>query len=113
MTEIKLTEKEEKAVASVVSFFQGLKDCPKDEKEKYIIENAFVVRNIIAFKKLEPKNTYALLSSTIIHNIIPYLIAKDDEKISDVAERIDNQTNDMLKNLVEELKKENIDKKTE
>ena len=105
MTEIKITDKEEKIIASVVAFFQGLKDCPFDKKEKYLIDNAFMARNIVAFKNLEPKNAYALVSSTIIHNIIPYLIAKDDEKIDDVAERIDKQTDEMLNKVVEELKK--------
>ena len=104
MVEMKLTDKEEKVVASVVSFFQGLKDCPKEQKDRYILDNAFMARNVVAFKNLEPKNSYALLSSTIIHNIIPYLIAKDDEKIDDVAERIDNQTDEMLKTVVEELR---------
>lgn len=100
---VKLTDKEEKVLASVVSFFQGLKDCPKEKKEKYLIDNAFMSRNMVAFKNFEPKNCYVLLSSTIIHNIIPYLVAKDDEKIDDVAERIDKQTDEMLKNLIEEL----------
>ena len=115
MTEMKLTDKEEKVVASIVSFFQGYRDCPKEDKEKFILDNAFMARNIIAFKNLEPKNAYVLLSSTIIHNIIPYLVAKDGEKIDDVAERIDNQTDEMLKGLVEELKNENseIEQKTE
>ena len=85
MTEIKLTDKEEKVVASIVSFFQGYRDCPKENKEKFILDNAFMARNIIAFKNLDPKNAYVLLSSTIIHNIIPYLVAKDEEKIDDVA----------------------------
>ena len=107
MTEMKLTDKEEKVVASVVSFFQGLKDCPKEEKETFILNNAFASRNIIAFKNLEPKNAYALLSSTIIHNIIPYLVAKDDEKIDEVAERIDKQTDEMLSNVIKELKEIN------
>ena len=83
MTEMRLTDKEEKVVETVVSFFQGLKDCPKEQKEKYLIDNAFISRNIIAFKNLEPKNAYALLSSTIVYNIIPYLLAKDGEKIDD------------------------------
>lgn len=109
MTEMKLTEKEEKAVASVVSFLQGYKDCKKEDKEKYIIENAFIVRNLIAFKNFEPNNAYALLSSTIIHNIIPYLVAKDDESIDEVAERIDNQTTEMLKTMINEFK-ENTEK---
>ena len=103
MTEIKLTDKEEKVVASIVSFFQGLKDCPKEQKETYILNNAFMTRNIIAFKNLEPKNAYVLLSSTIIHNIIPYLVAKDDEKIDEVAERIDSKTDEMLKEVVKEF----------
>ena len=103
MTEIKLTNKEELAIASIVSFFQGLKDCPKENKEKYIYDNAFIVRNIVAFRKLEPKNAYLLLSATILHNIIPYLIAKDDEKIDDVAERIDNKTNEMLNDAIKEI----------
>ena len=57
----------------------------------------------MAFKNLEPKNAYALLSSTIIHNIIPYLVAKDGEKIDEVAERIDSKTDEMLKEVVKEL----------
>ena len=73
MTEMKLTDKEEKVVASIISFFQGYKDCPKEDKEKFILDNAFMARNIIAFKNLEPKNAYVLLSSTIIHNIIPFI----------------------------------------
>ena len=28
--DVKLTEKEEKAIATVVAFFQGLKDCKKE-----------------------------------------------------------------------------------
>lgn len=108
MTEMKLTDKEEKVVASIISFFQGYKDCPKEDKEKFILDNAFMARNIIAFKNLELKNAYVLLSSTIIHNIIPYLVAKDGEKIDDVADRIDKQTDEMLKDLIEELNKDKI-----
>ena len=104
MTEMKLTEKEEKAIASVISFLQGYKDCKKEDKEKYIYENAFIVRNLIAFKNFEPNNAYALLSSSIIHNIIPYLVAKDNESIDEVAERIDNKTTEMLKSMIDELK---------
>jgi len=107
MTEIKLTNKEEKVVASIVSFFQGLKDCPKEQKEKFLLDNAFMARNVVAFKNLEPRNAYALLSSTIIHNIIPYLMSKDDEKIDEVAERIDSKTNEMLKEVVRELQENN------
>lgn len=103
MVEMKLTEKEEKVTASVISFLQGYKDCPKEKKEEYIINNAFMARNVIAFKNLEPKNSYAFVSSYIIHNMIPYLVAKDDEKIDEVAERIDNKVEDLMREMIKEL----------
>ena len=34
MVDVKLTEKEEKAIATVVAFFQRLKDCKKEDEEK-------------------------------------------------------------------------------
>lgn len=109
---MKVTEKEEKVVASVISFLQGFKDCPSDKKDKFILDNAFVARNMIAFKNFEPKDSYVLLSSMIIHNMIPYLIAKDDEKIDDVAERIDKETDKMMNDMIEELKLKNTSNET-
>ena len=105
--DIKLTTKEQKIVDSINAFLQGYKDCKKEDRKEYIYKNAFMVRNIIAFKNIEPKNAYAYMSSLIIHNIIPFIVAKEDEDISDVAERIDNKTNQMLKELIMENKEKN------
>ena len=90
--DVKLTEKEEKAIATVVAFFQGLKDCKKEDEEKYLTENAFASRMILSFGKAEPKNAHTILSSALINNIIPYLVAKKEDSIDKIAEEFDKKT---------------------
>ena len=99
--DIKLTEKEEKAVATVVAFFQGLKDCKKEDEEKYLTENAFASRMILSFGKAEPKNSYTILSSAIINAVIPYLVANKEDSIDKIAEEFDKKTDEMLKGVIE------------
>jgi len=101
MVNIKLTEKEEKAVATVIAFFQGLKDCKKEDEEKYLLDNAFASRMILSMGKAEPKNAYTVLSAYLIQNIIPYLVAKKDDSIDEIAENFDNKTDEMLKEMLD------------
>ena len=98
--DVKLTEKEEKAIATVVAFFQGLKDCKKEDEEKYLIENAFASRMILSFGKAEPKNAHTILSSALINNIIPYLIAKKGDSIDKIAEAFANTTDKMMEDVI-------------
>lgn len=101
--DVKLTEKEEKAIATVVAFFQGLKDCKKEDEEKYLIENAFASRMILSFGKVEPKNAHTILSSALINNIIPYLVAKKEDSIDNIAEEFDNKTNEMMEKVFKDM----------
>ena len=101
MVDIKLTEKEEKAVATVIGFFQGLKDCKKEDEEKYLTENAFASRMILSFGKAEPKDAHVVLSSYLIQNIIPYWVAKKEDSIDKIAEEFDKKTDEMMKQVVE------------
>lgn len=103
--DIKLTEKEEKAVATVVAFFQGLKDCKKEDEESYLMENAFASRMILSFGKAEPKNAHTVLSSALINAIIPYLVANKEDSIDSVAEEFDKKTDEMLKDVIENRNK--------
>ena len=98
--DVKLTEKEEKAIATVVAFFQGLKDCKKEDEEKYLIENAFASRMILSFGKAEPKNAHTILSSALINNIIPYLVAKKEDSIDKIAEEFDKKTDKMMEDVI-------------
>lgn len=98
--DIKLTEKEEKAIATVVAFFQGLKDCKKEDEEKYLTENAFASRMILSFGKAEPKNAHTVLSSALINNIIPYLVAKKEDSIDEIAEEFDKKTDKMMEDVI-------------
>lgn len=100
VVDVKLTEKEEKAIATVVAFFQGLKDCEKEDEEKYLLENAFASRMILSFGKAEPKNAHTILSSTLIINIIPYLVANKEDSIDDIAEDLDNKTDKMMEDVL-------------
>lgn len=103
--DIKLTEKEEKAVATVVAFFQGLKDCKKEDEESYLMENAFASRMILSFGKAEPKNAHTILSSVLINAIIPYLVANKEDSIDKIAEEFDKKTDEMLKGVIENRNK--------
>jgi hypothetical protein len=98
--DVKLTEKEEKAIATVVAFFQGLKDCKKEDEEKYLIENAFASRMILSFSKAEPKNAHTILSSALINDIIPYLVAKKEDSIDKIAEEFDKKTDKMMEDVI-------------
>jgi hypothetical protein len=98
--DIKLTEKEEKVIATVVAFFQGLKDCKKEDEESYLMENAFASRMILSFGKAEPKNAHTILSSSIIYNILPYLVAKKEDFIDKIAEEFDKKTDEMLNDVL-------------
>ena len=100
VVDVKLTEKEEKAIATVVAFFQGLKDCEKEDEEKYLLENAFASRMILSFGKAEPKNAHTVLSSALINNIIPYLVANKEDSIDDIAEDFDNKTDKMMEDVL-------------
>lgn len=100
VVDVKLTEKEEKAIATVVAFFQGLKDCEKEDEEKYLLENAFASRMILSFGKAEPKNAHTVLSSALINNIIPYLVANKEDSIDDIAEDFDNKTDKMMEDIL-------------
>ena len=93
--DIKLTEKEEKAIATVVAFFQGLKDCKKEDEEKYLTENAFASRMILSFG-----NAHTILSSALINNIIPYLVAKKEDSIDEIAEEFDKKTDKMMEDVI-------------
>lgn len=103
--DIKLTEKEEKAIATVVAFFQGLKDCKKEDEESYLMENAFASRMILSFGKAEPKNAHTILSSALINAIIPYLVANKEDSIDSIAEEFDKKTDEMLKGVIENRNK--------
>ena len=109
---IKLTEKEEKAIATVVAFFQGLKDCKKEDEEKYLIENAFASRMILSFGKAEPKNAHTILSSALINNIIPFLVAKKEDSMDKIAEEFDKKTDKMMEDIIKH-RNEIIDKVVE
>jgi len=113
LVNIKLTEKEEKAIATVVAFFQGLKDCDEGKKEEYLLQNSFASRMILSFGKTEPKDTHAVLSSALIQNIIPYLVARKDDSIDEIAEEFDKKTDDMMKEVLEkrnEILKPSVEK---
>lgn len=101
MTNVKLTEKEEKAVATIIAFLQGLKDCKKEDEEKYLLDNAFASRMILSFGKTESKDTYMIFSSAVIQAIIPYLVADKNDSIDKIAEDFDNKTNEMMNNIIE------------
>ena len=124
LLKMNLTEKEEKAIATVVAFFQGLKDCKKEDEEKYLTENAFASRMILSFGKAEPKNAHTILSSALIQNIIPYLVAKKEDSIDKIAEEFDKKTdkmmedvikhrNEIMNKVVEEKAKEDVKKSSE
>ena len=100
MINVKLTEKEEKAIATVVAFLQGLKDCKKEDEETYLLDNALACRTILSFGKSDSKNTHTILSSHLILNMIPYLVAKKNESIDKVAEDFDDKTDKMMEDLV-------------
>lgn len=58
---VKLTEKEEKIINSVIVFFQGLKNCDsKEKRDEYLLNNAFMSRMTLTFGKTEPKDTYMI-----------------------------------------------------
>lgn len=113
MVNIKLTEKEEKAVATVIAFFQGLKDCKKEDEEKYLLDNAFASRMILSVGKADPKNSYTVLSAYLIHNIIPYLVAKKDDSIDNIAENFDTKTDGMLEEMLNNTRNEIMNKVAE
>ena len=114
MIDVKLTEKEEKAVATVVAFMKGLKDCKtKEDEEKYLVENTFASRMILSFGKAEPKDAYVILSSTIINNIIPYLVANKEDSIDEIAERFDKKTDEMMNDMIKHLESKKEENKTE
>ena len=98
---VRLTEKEEQAVATVVAFMQGLKDC--ENKEKYLTDNAFASRMILSFGKAEPNATYTILSSAIINSIIPYLIADKEDSIDEIAEEMDKKTDEMMEDIMNKI----------
>ena len=98
--EIKLTTKEEKVMKSLDNFLQKYKECKKEDRKQYLYNNAFLVRNILSFKNLEPKDAHLHMVSMIIHNIIPFIMANENEDIDIVTDLIDNKTNEMLRNLI-------------
>jgi hypothetical protein len=99
LVDIRLTEKEEKALATVVSFLQGLKDCNKEDEYEYLLQNAFASRMILSIGKAEPKDAYTILSSALIQNMIPYLVADKEDFIDDIAEEFDKKTDEMMKDV--------------
>ena len=100
MIHVKFTEKEEKTIATVIAFLQGLKDCKKEDEEKYLLDNAFACRSILSFGKMEPDKTYSLLSSRLILNMIPYLVAKKEDSIDDIAKDFDDKTDEMMSDVM-------------
>ena len=104
MVDIKITEKEEKAVAMVVAFMQGLKDC--EDKEKYLLDNALAARMVLSFGKTNPNDAHAVLSAYVINNLIPYLAAKKEDSIDKIAEEFDKKTDEMMKEMVAKLSKD-------
>lgn len=96
LLKMNLTEKEEKAIATVVSFLQGLKDCKKEDEEKYMIDNAYACRMIMSFGA-RPNESYTVLASNIINAIIPYLIADKTSSIDKIAEDMDKETEKIFK----------------
>ena len=114
MIDVKLTEKEEKVVATIVAFMQGLKECEtKEDEEKYLVENTFASRMILSFGKAEPKDAYVVLSSTIINNIIPYLVAKKEDSIDEIAEMFDKKTDEMMNDMIKHLESKKTENKEE
>ena len=96
---IRLTGKEKKAITAIISFLQGLKDCKEDEKEQYLLDNAFASRMILSFENIEPKDTYTVLSASVIQAMIPYLVANKDDSIDKIAEEFDKKTDEMMKDI--------------
>ena len=96
---IRLTGKEKKAITAIISFLQGLKDCDEDKKEQYLLDNAFASRMILSFENTEPKDTYTVLSASVIQAIIPYLVAKKDDSIDEIAESFDKKTDEMMNDI--------------
>lgn len=113
LLKMNLTEKEEKAIATVVSFLQGLKDCKKEDEEKYIIDNAYACRMIMSFGA-RPNESYTVLASNIINAIIPYFIADKTSSIDKIAENIDKETEKIFKeNMISIVNKSDSNEKNE
>lgn len=105
---VKLTEKEEKIINSVIVFFQGLKDCDsKEKRDEYLLNNAFMSRMTLTFGKTEPKDTYMIFSSALIQNIIPYLVAEKNDSIDEIAKNFDEKTDAMLEDMLKDALEEN------
>jgi hypothetical protein len=100
LVNVKLTEKEEKVVATIIAFFRGLKECKKEEEFDYILQNAFASRMILSFGKAEPKDAHTILASYIIQNIIPYLVADKEDSIDEISEEFDKKTDEMMKDVI-------------
>lgn len=101
MIDVKLTEKEEKAIFTVIGFLQGLKDCKKEDEEKYLLDNAFASRMILSLGQTDSKDTHMILASSMIQSIIPYLVADKNDSIDKIAEDFDNKTTEMMKDVME------------
>ena len=99
-----LTEKEEEILKDVVIFLQNSRNCPKDKKDDFLVKRAFLARNVISFDDNNSKDR--LFSESLIYNIIPFLMAKDDEDINDVAKRIDDATDNMFDDLLRKFEAE-------
>ena len=95
--DVKLTEKEEKALATVNAFFKGLQACKTDEEEeKYIMDNACSARMILSYGKTKPEDAFLVLASSMIQVIIPYLVAGRDGDVKETAEKLDEITDKMM-----------------
>ena len=102
LIDVKLTEKDLKTLATVNLFLKGFKDCKdKEQKDKYVLDNACSARMIQTLGKAVPEDVHLILSSALIQLVIPYLIAEDGEDVKEVADRLDKQTDEMMKALVE------------
>ena len=55
---------------------------------------------ILSFGKAEPKNAHTILSSALINNIIPYLVAKKEDSIDKIAEEFDKKTDKMMEDVI-------------
>jgi hypothetical protein len=100
-----LKEKEEEILKDVVIFLQNSRNCPKDKKDDFFVKRAFLARNVISFDDDNSKDR--LFSESLIYNIIPFLMAKDDgEDINDVAKRIDDAKDNMFDDLLRKFEAE-------
>lgn len=102
--DVKLTEKEEKALATVSAFFKGLQACKTDEEEeKYIMDNACSARMILSYGKTKSEDAYLVLASSMVQVIIPYLIAGRDGDVKETAEKLDKLTDKMMQDTLKKF----------